>query len=959
MSLKHCLAGRPTLREACFRADSALLRSATTGAVLLATVAIAAPTLSHSATTWTQNSFEDFSQGSMLDAGSNLYVSASGRIQMINRWDLNGDGNLDLIVPSGHPHTEKENTYIYFNRGGNIDGRSRIEIPGGGSAAGLVVDLNRDGLNDLVVVNSADSHVKEVDAWIYWGRPDGGFSARSRTALPAFNARAVAVGDFNGDSWPDLAIACEWSDGPNPDSAKKKVSLIYWNSASGFDPSRRLELPLDGETARSVAAADIDLDGRDDLLVQTPRQLHVFGSASAAFATGDASRKLPFRGNVVAVGDFDGDGAPDLAVGRPGSITVVLAEAGGFDLDRAVEIAVSDPRGLCAIDVDSDGRDDLVVANYASIGGATWTESLVFHSDKGTFDPANAVKLPTLGASWVSAGDLNGDGYPELVFSNANVTNQRDMFSYVYWNDLGKFRFGNHTQLRTAGSISNAIGDVDHDGEPDVVFFNTEGGVRDGPSETHVYWGDGTRNFSAERRLIINTHQVFGHGHADLDDDGHVDLVLTRENFIAGVPHEPSGISIHWGSEAGFTSPTDITATSAYGGVRFADLNRDGYLDILSGGHNFDPRSPGRTGIPIYWGSAGGFRRENRSVVPTENNKVRGPLLADLNRDGWLDIAAQEKPGTITIWWGSPAGYESMERTVIDLGRPDPLMYLQAADFNRDGWLDLLLPQRGPPDGTEVTSLVLFGGPAGFAPENSVELPSYVPYQNTIADLDRDGWLDIVFCSYGGEVSGNRPSLIYWGGNEGFLARLRTELPTHGSSGSLALDFDGDGWLDLFFANHRRSGSTLEPEPHRHITESMLYWGGPDGFSPDRRWDVIGRGPSGLNLRDPGNAYDRALHEDYVSAAFEIPSDEKPSAIDWSAETPHGTAVRFQVRTAATKDALDASPWVGPDGNDTWWMVPGSVPREARGKWIQYRARLLTPNAAASPCLSRVSLSFQ
>lgn len=175
----------------------------------------------------------------MLDAGSNLYVSAKGRIQMINRWDLNGDGHVDLIVPSGHPHTEKENTYIYLNHGGNIDGRSRVEIPGGGSAAGLVVDLNRDGLNDLVVVNSADSHVKEVDTWIYWGHPDEVFSAKNRTALPAFNGRAVAVGDFNGDSWQDLAIACEWSDGSESKSGKK-VSLIYWNSATGFDLAQRL-----------------------------------------------------------------------------------------------------------------------------------------------------------------------------------------------------------------------------------------------------------------------------------------------------------------------------------------------------------------------------------------------------------------------------------------------------------------------------------------------------------------------------------------------------------------------------------------------------------------------------------------------------------------------------------------------------------------------------------------------
>jgi hypothetical protein len=498
---------------------------------------------------------------------------------------------------------------------------------------------------------------------------------------------------------------------------------------------------------------------------------------------------------------------------------------------------------------------------------------------------------------------------------------------------------------------------VDNDGEPDVVFFNDEGGFRDGASETYVLWGDGTRNFSIERRLVIPTHQVFGIGEADLDDDGRVDLILTRENFISGVTHEASGISVLWGGADGFLPPTDITADSAYGGVRIADINKDGYLDILSGGGNTDPRDPNVNGIPIYWGSAKGFRRENRTVVPSTNKRIRGPLLVDLDKDGWLDVVAQEKFGTITIWKGA-ADYASLEKTVIDLGQPYPLMYIQAADFNRDGWLDLLLPQRGPPDGTEAVSLVLYGGSGGIANAPRDALPSYVAYQNSIADFDKDGWLDIAFCAYGGEVSGNRPSLIYYGGKDGFLKRPRVELPTHGSSGSVALDFDNDGWLDLYFVNHRQAGSIMEPQSHRHINTSMLFWGGPDGFSPERRWDVVGRGPSGLNLRDPGNTYDRGLYEDYTSAPFNIPDGERLASIDWTAATPNGTSVRFQVRQATSAAELESAPWVGPDGANSWWETPGSAGTAMRDGIIQYRARLITPNGAASPAVTRVSLAF-
>ncbi len=182
-------------------------------------------------------------------------------------------------------------------------------------------------------------------------------------------------------------------------------------------------------------------------------------------------------------------------------------------------------------------------------------------------------------------------------------------------------------------------------------------------------------------------------------------------------------------------------------------------------------------------------------------------------------------------------------------------MYIQGADFDRDGWLDLLLPHRGPPNGDESTSLIYYGSSQGYSNQRYVEIPCYVTYQNSIADFDRDGWLDIFLCSYGGEVKGNRPSLVYYGGPEGFLKRPRTELATFGASGSQAADFDNDGWLDLLVTNHRSSGSYLQPEPHRHICPSMLFWGGPKGFASERRWQATAVGPSGLNVRDPGNSY--------------------------------------------------------------------------------------------------------
>lgn len=906
---------------------------------------------------WREESFKDFSDGTFLDAGSNIYVSAKGRMQMITRWDFNNDGNLDIFIPSSQSHTEKENIFIYLNKGDDFDGRSRIELPAAGAVDGLIEDFNKDGFDDLAVLHYSDSYFKRVPVWIYLGS-ENGYSVENRVELPSAGGSAIVTGDFNNDSWTDIAIACQYWENSEDINVEPRKSFIYWNSENGFDPDNNLPITINGRGLSKLAAGDIDNDSIDDLVGITTDNTYLFLSSKNAFFNIDNIIPLNIKSTAASIGDVDNDNIADVALCTGEGIKIYKRL---FDdkihMSDPISLPVSKAADVVLADVNKDDLDDVIVANFSTKGGADWTDSPVFYSDGKDFSTHKIANLPTLGAKDVTCTDLNGDGYPEIIYSFFQLVNQKNLLSYIYWNDNGKFRFENHTQLPTLGTMANAVGDVNNDGLPDVIFFNDEGFFRDGAQESPLYWGDGTRNFDPARKHVFQTQQVFGFGHADLDDDDIVDLILCQKNFVSGVQHDQGGLIVHWGNGTDFDPPSHLTMKYGYGGVRIADINRDGFLDILAGGYCIDLDEPDRHGFPIFWGSESGYSFRNRLVLYYEGPRFRVPLLMDLNKDNKLDIAGQVEDGEVRIWWGGDDYFNDERISDIDLGRKDLLMYVKGADFNKDGWLDLVFPQRLSPHGIEPGSFVYYGSRDGFSNDNRTEVYSFVPYQNSIADLDKDGWLDLFLTSYGCEVDGNRPSVIHWGSDKGFQEKF-TEIESTGSSGSHVLDYDGDGMLDILICNHRNAESYLLPKPHVHKTPSLVYWGSVNGFTIENRLELPATGPSGLNPRDPGNSYDRGLYEDYISSVFQIPENTGPVSIDWKADTPFGTSVMFQVRASEEKKQISESEWYGAGGRDSWFVQPGSI-ENISGQYIQYRARLITPNGAGTPYLTSVNILFE
>jgi hypothetical protein len=174
----------------------------------------------------------------------------------------------------------------------------------------------------------------------------------------------------------------------------------------------------------------------------------------------------------------------------------------------------------------------------------------------------------------------------------------------------------------------------------------------------------------------------------------------------------------------------------------------------------------------------------------------------------------------------------------------------------------------------------------------------------------------------------------------------------------MIVDFDGDGWRDLFIACHRRDGSRDEAgRPHEHRAHSLIYWNGPDGFVPDRRTEFPSVGPHAQIVKDVGNIMTREMAEYYTSRAWRpSQASARVQQIRWEADTPHGTSVGFQLRAASTESELKAAAWSGPRGRDSWFETSGATVSLFEGPWVQYRARLFTPNGGPTPYLRSVTL---
>ncbi|MBM3323109.1 VCBS repeat-containing protein, partial [candidate division WOR-3 bacterium] len=244
-------------------------------------------------------------------------------------------------------------------------------------------------------------------------------------------------------------------------------------------------------------------------------------------------------------------------------------------------------------------------------------------------------------------------------------------------------------------------------------------------------------------------------------------------------------LTIYLGSPAGYFPESRLRygPLGSGGNIDLADLNLDGHAELIHSGWR-DGRAA------IYWGTPSGPSPFDTTVLDYDG-EGEDVSVYDLDKDAYLDILVGSSNGRLYIFWGSKDGYLTSNRSAVNLGRS--LGHnIEVADLDRDGWGDIVLSSW-----TWGENPIVYWGP-NRQPRTIIWLPGR--WNNfhgiSVADLDKNGWLDIVYTGYDTVVT----SYIYFGTDSGFSVNNRTEVhPGQCYGGSAVVDLNDDSWLDIVF----------------------------------------------------------------------------------------------------------------------------------------------------------------
>jgi hypothetical protein len=611
--------------------------------------------------------------------------------------DFRHNGLLDVAIANAGTapyYTDGSVTVLLGNGDGTF--RAAVYYAAGTAPNSLAVgDFRHNGILDLAVADNGDVVGQGSGVSVLLGNGDGTFRAAVNYAA-GIRPSSVAVGDFNGDGFPDLAVTNYNGVGVllgNGDGTFRAavnypaggyglsvaagdfrhngildlavanlftVSVLLGNGDGTFQPAQNFSAGsgplsaaighfhdpslLDLAVANSGGSVVSALLGNGDGTFQSPRSFYAGGSPAA-----------------VAVEDFNGDGFADLAVANGSNVTVLLGNGDGSFLGAPSYGAGGPPQSVAVGDFRHNGILDLAVANYVFNGSVR----VLLGNGDGSFGPAVSYCTGIESVS-VAVGDFRHNGVLDLAVANLDGT-----VSVLLGNGNGTF-WTAVNYATGSQSASVAVGDFNGDGFPDLVVANALSGT------VSVLLGNGDGTFRAAVNYAVgNNPRSVAVG--DFRHNGIVDLAVANFQFVG------DNLSILLGNGDGtFQSPRSFYAGSYPASVAVGDFRRNGIVDLAVANDG---------GVSVLLGNGDGTF--GMAVNYAAGSYPASVAVGDFNSDGFSDLVVAN-PAGVRVLLGKGDG--SFQTTNVSYIAGSSLSSVAVGDFNGDGWPDLAIANAGSND---------------------------------------------------------------------------------------------------------------------------------------------------------------------------------------------------------------------------------------------------------------------
>ena len=568
------------------------------------------------------------------------------------------------------------------------------------------IDLDGDGFDELIAVKSDFSA-----GAVFWGGPEG-ISARdfSPIPLPAKEEQKppAVVATLESNMEKKLRVAPQLRVG-----VWKKRRALFWSTgtkvifyAVGADReiTRFDELDAPGAIAAAIDGTRIAVAARPESMIFEK------GKCVGRVATPQASDVA-----ISAAGIYFASNGGNTTY----TCETLLCTPKGREVRR---FEGEDTRRVIPLRDFGQGAAVLLV-NHFSRSSIGFDRTYVYWGSKNGYSPENRLEVPSHCAVDALCADLDDDGWAELLVGN-NSENSLHLDPGHHLHHFGPSGFEPERSrtLKTDIGWGVVAGDFDHDGYLEIatpcnhwrdlrIFYGRDN------FETYETIPFGSPNGGLRWILAV-----------DLNNNGWLDLVL---------PHGSRSV-ILWGGPEGY-SMENSTQLGGYCclAAAAADLTKNGYPDLILGGHTqtaesngyLKPRQPHHSYVHIYWNGPEGLSEHRKCVL--RGDAADSFAIADFNNDGWLDLfvgsyhGGKDRDINSFLYWNREGHFRELDRDLLYTHSASGAV---AADFNEDGWVDLAVANHKVDGDHHGWSAVWWNGPKGFNPERCTKLPTNGPH---------------------------------------------------------------------------------------------------------------------------------------------------------------------------------------------------------------------------------------